>query len=188
MEKQNKNSKISLEIIRFLITGVICAIADFLVSFVVKELLYALEIEWLKIAIYTFAGFVVGVILNYLLSTFFVFKNVKDEKESKTAKFIVLFVLLSAVGWFLSYLTMQLSTMACQAWWGINISDSLISAGMSIEILASLEFWLYVIAFILKTFVGMVWNYLTRKFILYKAPKEEKIVNNEEGEGNETHE
>ena len=172
MDKQNRDKKISLEIIRFLITGIVCAIADFLTSFGVKEALFALETEWLKIAIYTFCGFIVGVILNYFLSTYWVFKNVKDKKKTKTAGFIALYVLLSAIGWGLSYGTMQLCTIAFNAWAGVDISESLIKQGLTFDLLLTAHFWLYVLAFGLKTFVGMVWNYLTRKFILYKAPKE----------------
>ena len=33
-------------------------------------------------------------------------------------------------------------------------------------------FWAYAISFVMKTFVGLVFNYFTRKFILYKEEKQ----------------
>lgn len=166
------NKKLSLELIRFLITGVICALADFLVCFIFKELLSGVLSGFLLTGVYTLLGFTVGVILNYLLSTYFVFKNVKDDKASKKTSFIVFFILLSAVGWLISWSTMEICTIASAAWFNVNIASSLFEEGFSFTILITLEFWLFIIAFGLKTLLGMVWNYLTRKFILYKAPKE----------------
>ncbi len=173
----DKDKKTSLELIRFVITGCACAALDLLVCFLVKEALFALTIDWLKTAIYTLCGFIAGVILNYIMSTFWVFKNVEDKNKSKTKLFIFLFVVLSAVGWVLSWGTMELCTFAFIAWWNIDIGESLFAGGISFTLLSSLGFWLFVVAFILKTFIGMVWNYLTRKFILYKAPKENKEEN-----------
>lgn len=173
MEVQDKKKKISLELVRFVITGIICALADFLVSFLVKEMLSSLSVEWLKIVLYTLAGFIVGVILNYFLSTYWVFQNVADKKKTKTPMFVLLYVVLSAIGWLLSYLTMQLCTIAFVAWFEINISESLIGDGISWSLFVSASLWLFFIAFVLKTIIGMIWNYLTRKLILYKAPKKE---------------
>jgi hypothetical protein len=31
---------------------------------------------------------------------------------------------------------------------------------------------MFVLSFGLKTLLGMIWNYLTRKFILYKSPEQ----------------
>ena len=34
-------------------------------------------------------------------------------------------------------------------------------------------FWAYAISFVMMTFVGLVFNYFTRKFILYKEEKQQ---------------
>ena len=170
MEK-SKDKKISLEIIRFLITGVICALLDFATMYLVTILMKnGGANDTLINVISTLAGFIVGVIANYILSTLWVFKNVKDKNKSKTPMFIFLFVVLSAGAWALSYGTWELCFLACKSWWQVNINE----IKFSFAALATLEFWLFAVSFGMKTLVGMIWNYLTRKFILYKAPKEDE--------------
>ena len=169
---ENKDKKISLEIIRFAITGVVSAAIDFITCYIVTVLLKKTSMnDTLIVAISTLIGFIVSVIVNYILSTVWVFKNVKDKSKAKTPLFIVLFIILSALGWGISFGTMELCRIACNAWWSVDIN----AVELKFSAIATLDFWLYAIAFVLKTLLGMIWNYLTRKFILYKAPKEEKV-------------
>ena len=175
---QEKDKKLSTEIIRFLITGCICARLDFLVCYLLNALLKdVIAIEPLLVGIYTLGGFLVGVTANYVLSNLWVFKNVNEtnKKEQKTPKFILLFVLLSAGGWAISFITMYLCTIIFDSALHININDFSLVDIFNFKTWATLAFWLFVLSFILKTFLGMVWNYLTRKFILYKAPKEDVV-------------
>ena len=170
-----EDKKLSKEIIRFLITGCICALLDFLVCYLVNALFKnIITVEPILVALYTLCGFIVGVIANYLLSNLWVFKNVEDKSKQKTPKFIISFVLLSAVGWGISFLTMYLCTIIVNNCFSININNFSLTSIFDFKTWASLAFWLFVLAFVLKTFFGMIWNYLSRKFILYKAPKENK--------------
>ena len=54
------------ELIKFLITGVVCAIADYLTSVLFLKICGGLP-DALKSAISLLAGFIVGVTLNYIL-------------------------------------------------------------------------------------------------------------------------
>ena len=160
------------EIIRFIITGAICALIDFLTSYLVLALLNKLGLQgfWAT-AISTTAGFILGVIVNYLLSTYWVFKNVKDKAKTKTPKFIVAFVLLSACAWGLSVGTMELCSYVCKSAWDIVIdenTDLIIKKVFTFTFWDDITFWSYFISFCIRTIVGLVWNYFTRKFILYK--------------------
>ena len=84
-----EDKKLSKEIIRFLITGCICALLDFLVCYLVNALFKnIITIEPILVALYTLCGFIVGVLANYLLSNLWVFKNVEDKSKQKTPKFI----------------------------------------------------------------------------------------------------
>ena len=175
----DKRTNRGLEVLRFLVTGIVCALIDFLVSyFVLAGLVKAnMDSGWanaLSIAI----GFLVSVIFNYLLSTYWVFRNVEDEKASKKPLFIFIFVLLSAGAMFLSIGTMQLCAIICLNAWNIDIiskADTVVGEIFSFTFWGDMAFWAYFISFIIKTFVGLVWNYLTRKFILYREPKEESV-------------
>ena len=169
-----------LEILRFLVTGIVCAIADFIVSYFVLAGLVktGMESGWAN-ALSIAAGFVIGVILNYILSTFWVFQNVRDEKASKKPLFIVLFVILSAGAMLLSIGTMQLCAFVCLNAWNIDIiskADTIVGEIFSWTFWGDIAFWAYFISFAIKTFVGLVWNYLTRKLILYREPKKEDNI------------
>ncbi|MCR4879499.1 MAG: GtrA family protein [Bacilli bacterium] len=171
MEKEEKIST-GNELVRFLVTGVICALLDFLTSYGVLALLNKAGMTgfWAT-AISTTCGFIVGVVLNYLLSTFWVFKNVSDKSKTKTPKFIFFFVLLSACAWGLSVGTMSLCSLVCSNAWGINIdanTDVIIKKLFTFTFWTDVTFWAYFVSFCLRTLVGLVWNYFTRKFILYK--------------------
>ena len=178
----NKDKKISLEIVRFVITGVICALLDFATSYIVTVILKKTNMnDTLIVALSTLIGFTISVIANYLLSTLWVFRNVKDKNKAKTPLFIILFVILSACGWGLSFGTMELCRVACNAWWQVDIN----SVKLEFAAITTSVFWLFGVSFVLKTLVGMVWNYLTRKFILYKAPKEDKPIEETDSENKE---
>ena len=175
MEKSENNNR--AELIRFLITGVVCAAADFLTTSLFLMILKGLaeNYAWLQSAISLLAGFIVGVILNYILSTYWVFKGKQDSAVTKSARFIVMFIILSAIAYGLSFGTYELCRIIFNASMQRNINEIGINYILTFTFWGNLTFWLYCIAFVLKTVVGLIWNYFTRKYILYKrkeAPKE----------------
>ncbi len=167
MEIEKKRITRKAEVIRFIITGLICAIADFLITELFL-LIFKNFNDLAKGIIATSAGFIVGVILNYLLSTFWVFTGVDDTKKTKTVGFIVLFVILSAVAFGLSCGTYELCHFIFLKAWNQNIYNQSISEIFKFTFWGNPEFWLFALAFVLKTLVGLIWNYFTRKYILYK--------------------
>lgn len=155
------------ELVKFLITGVACAAADFLTMSLFLKICAGLP-SALQSAIAILAGFIVGVILNYILSTYWVFKGKQDQSITKSTKFIVLFVLFSAVAYGLSYGTYELCRVVIENSAQININDANIRYILRFTFWGDALFWLFALAFVIKTFVGLVWNYFTRKYILYK--------------------
>ena len=158
------------ELLRFIITGLVCAILDYLVDALVSRLISGLGLpEFLAAAIPTTCGFLVGVTLNYILSTFWVFKNVKDEKKTKTVKFITIFVILGAVAWGLSIGIKYLGFYVCNNAWNIDIKNiDLLNLIRTFSFWGDATFWAFSIVFCIRTLVGLIWNYFTRKYILYK--------------------
>ena len=177
MEKQ-KNENL-WELIKFLITGVVCAIADFLTTSLFLKICQCLP-GALQSAIALLAGFIVGVTLNYILSTFWVFKGKQDRSVTKSTRFIVLFVVFSAIAYGLSYGTYELCRFIFNRAWQININDATINYILKFTFWGDALFWLYFLAFFLKTLIGLIWNYFTRKYILYKRKPqaEEQIETN----------
>ena len=162
------------ELVKFLITGVVCAAADFLTTSLFLRICNGLP-SALQSALSLLAGFIIGVILNYILSTYWVFKGKQDSNVTKSTRFILLFVLFSAIAYGLSYGTYELCRVIIQASAKININDANINYILQFTFWGDALFWLFALAFVLKTLVGLIWNYLTRKFILYKRkePKDE---------------
>ena len=167
------------ELIKFLITGVVCAAADFLTTSLFLKICAGLPGP-AQSAISLLAGFIVGVILNYILSTYWVFRGKQDSKVTKSVLFIVLFIVFSAIAYGLSYGTYELSRFIIVKASNININDANINYILQFTFWGDALFWLFALAFVLKTLVGLIWNYFTRKYILYKRKspvKEDKAFN-----------
>lgn len=155
------------ELVKFLITGVVCAAADFLTTALFLRICNGLPTA-LQSALSLLAGFIVGVILNYILSTYWVFRGKQDSSVTKSSRFIILFVLFSAIAYGLSYGTYEVCRIVMQNTAHVNINDANINYILQFTFWGDALFWFYVLAFVLKTLVGLIWNYFTRKYILYK--------------------
>ena len=92
------NHKLTMQLIKFAIVGVIAAVVDVGVLVVLKELLH------MEILLSSAISFCASVTVNYLLSMAFVFKS---KKQSKVYEFII-FVLLSIGGLGLNQLILWL--------------------------------------------------------------------------------
>lgn len=170
IKKLNEKYPLFMEIVRFVIVGGLATLADMLVMGVV---LYAFDSElyphfynvWygggepstLATVVGTGAGFLTGLVINYVLSVLFVFN---EKGKSKSAYGFIVFTVLSAVG-----LAIHLG--------GMYIGYDLLH----------INEW---IVKIFLTAVVMVYNYVSKKLILFKKAKktveEQKAVKEESGE------
>lgn len=165
-----------LELVRFLICGVAAALTDYLMCQLVIFLLpKAMGETWITV-ISTAIGFIFGVVVNYLISTFWVYQNVDKDVQTKSKKFIFWFFILSLIAMLLSIGAMLLCDVVIVN--GLHM-DSIVKLSImelikefGIGFLAQAIFWAYFVSFCIKTLVGLVFNYFTRKYILYKEPKE----------------
>jgi len=175
----DKKSNRLLELIRFLICGVVAALTDYLFSqLMVLALHNALPNIWVTI-LSTAVGFIFGVVVNYLISTFWVYQNVDRNINTKSKMFITWFVILSLIAMLLSIGAMLLSNLVVVSIWGesnniVNLSVMELISENGIAFLTTFIFWAYFFSFCIKTIVGLVFNYFTRKYILYKEPKEKE--------------
>lgn len=178
----DKNKNRGLELIRFLICGVAAALTDYLFCQLMVLSLHSVMPEVWVTVISTAVGFIFGVIVNYLISTYWVYRNVDKSIQTKSKKFIMWFVILSLAAMFLSIGAMLLCNLVIVSAWGqensiVNISIMEIIKANGINFLKNSVFWAYFVSFCIKTIVGLVFNYFTRKYILYKEPKEEAEAN-----------
>lgn len=154
----NETHKKFCEFARFVIVGGIATLIDMLVMGII---LYAFEPSlypkfynvWIgkvgdpkviATVIGTGAGFLVSLVANYLLSVLFVYE---EKGNSKSAKGMLLFAVLSAIGLFLNMGGM---------WLGYDI--------------LGINEW---IVKILMTCIVLIYNYVTRKLFIFKKVKVE---------------
>ena len=168
-----------LELLRFLVCGAVAALTDYLFSQLIILCFHNyLNDIWVTI-LSTGFGFICGVIVNYLISTFWVYQNVDKNIKTKSKSFVTWFILLSFAAMLLSIGAMLLCNVIIVAIWGndysiVQLSVMELIKTYKIGFLAQGIFWAYFVSFCIKTLVGLVFNYFTRKYILYKEPKEQK--------------
>ncbi len=182
-EKRKKNH--FLEILRFIVTGVICTLIDaglfyVLMKFVFNGLAekgatdgYSGYVAW---GIATTISFLVSCIVNFFISRLWVYQNVDKSINTKSAKSFWTYVGLSALGWLIGLGIQEAGVFTCNTIWpDINLSIDFVKVSWSdLWNQAGLAFWAFVVIFVIKTCVTLVYNYLTRKFIIFKEPKKKK--------------
>lgn len=157
-----KTHKNAGEILRFIIVGGIATLVDMFTMGVVMYLMQkSIYSGFLNVFIHpptpstlatiigTTVGFLVGLIVNYILSILFVFN---EKGNSKSAKGFMVFTLLSVVGL------------------GINILGTFIGFD-----LLHLNQWLVKIVMV---FVVLVYNYISKKLLLFKNKNKSKESEN----------
>ena len=121
-----------------------CWLVDAGVMALTKELLFKENCTSWQMALCVALGFVAGLIANYLLSTWFVFRSAEQKKEGKGLRALAIYTLVGLIGFGLTELGMFLGVAAVG-------SDGL---------------WYILI----KCFVAgivLIWNYIGRKIFVY---------------------
>lgn len=186
MQKINKKSQLA-EIIRFVITGLIAAIVDFLFSFLTSFAVQKMGLPatsvWCTV-IGTTIGFITSVIVNYILSVKWVYQDFDRSQMDKHKKtHILVFVILSAIGLLIGIGIMAIFKVSLQNGLNINIDNWMnvdipsdysfwqkIGTWIS-SVFMSAIFWWFVFAFIVKTLIVLFYNYVSRKKFLFKDKK-----------------
>lgn len=175
-EKRKKN--FFYEILRFVVTGFACTLIDFFcqLSFLkifennLSEILpYG---GYFSFAIAITVSFFVSSMVNFFLSRIWVFQDVDSSINTNNQKTFWFYVALGAGGWFIGLAIQEFGVYICNAAYSLNLSLDVTKATFSTLFQeGGLAFWAFVAIFIIKTCVTMVYNYLTRKILIFKAPK-----------------
>ena len=158
------------EILRFIVTGGIATVIDFLVSYLVASFLPDSIGVW-KEVIYTACGFAVSLVANYILSVVWVFKNVDENVNPKSKQNIALFVGLAVVGLALGIAIMIGFRAFDDAVVHSNFESWLdfVTKGKPFEFKA---FGFAILFFGIKTLIVLFWNYISRKKLIFISKDE----------------
>ncbi len=163
------------EIIRFVIIGLLATAIDYIFYSLTSFLLTTAGMEsssiWVTV-ICTTVGFTISVIVNYLLSVSFVFKYAMKVEKNKTSIHFLTFIVLALVGLFIGIgimLAFKYSILPT----GIDIdawATPELQPGENwlVAILSTPTLYLFTLAFAVKTLLVMVFNYVSRKKLLFK--------------------
>jgi putative flippase GtrA len=148
LEQRTLSNHLFWEIFRFAIVGLVAAVFDFLTCYLVQFVAFGGKEAAYVTIIATCCGFLVGVTINYLMSTYMVYKAAHSD-FGKSTKGIVLFVGLSALGLVLGiFLQWFFYDFLC--------------------LTKNIAVFSYPVDFVIRTLVVMVYNYVTRKLFIYK--------------------
>ncbi|MBR3334227.1 MAG: GtrA family protein [Clostridia bacterium] len=136
------------EVIRFALTGGVCLLVELAVLILLKG---QLGIDTL---IATPIAFLVSVILNYILCVVWVFRGTKNRGAGAKAGFLV----TSLIGLGLNELLMLL--------FRVTLGEDAV-----ILTLGGREISMYVLNKCLATLIVMIWNYFSKRAVLYRKAK-----------------
>ena len=145
---EQKRSR-TAEVIRFALTGGVCFLVELGVLILLKG---RFGIDTL---IATPIAFLISVILNYLLCVVWVFRGKKNRGAGAKAGFLI----TSLIGLGLNELLMLLFRMTLG-------EDAVILT------LGSRTFNMYVLNKCLATLIVMIWNYFSKRAVLYRKGKQ----------------
>ncbi len=160
MEKQTKK-QLFWEIFRFLLVGGTATLVDYFVFWIFDGLLFPLlsTAKWFQtfsLVLSTALGFCVGLLVNWILSVKFVFKQVQNKEEAASKKGFTLFTVIGVIGLLLT----EVGVVALVA-----IFPKFTLFGVT-EVLGTT--WAKWLAKVIMTCVVLVWNYVGRKLFIFK--------------------
>ena len=131
------------EVIKFVLTGGVCFLIEYAALIALKEWLH------LPVVAATPIAFLISVVFNYLLCVKWVFSGAKEGSRKAQIGFLI----TSGIGFFLNWFLMW----ALTALFG---EDAVLLA------LFGLELKVYMLNKIIATGLVMVWNYITKRWLL----------------------
>ena len=101
-----------------------------------------------RLVLATAAGFILGLIFNYILSLIWVFKSAKQQNKGKTVGAFLIFAVIGVIGLLLTEVGMEFGTR----WVGEKY---------------------YMVVKIFVAGVVLIWNYVARKILIFKDDTKE---------------
>ena len=150
------------EIVRFLIVGGTATLVDYAVFYLFRQWLLPARLisggAWniTSLVIATAFGFCAGLAINWILSVRFVFRAVRDEKEVRSRRSLMIFTVIGLIGLGITELGVALLVL---------IFPEITLFGRT-AFLLPWEEWL---AKAIMTCIVLVFNYVARKYFVFRS-------------------
>ena len=154
--KQTKK-QLFWEIFRYLLVGGIATIFDYAVWYVIFTWVLPSNLigETWSVIISTAMGFATGLLVNWLLSITFVFKQVSDKEKAKSSKSFLIFAIVGLIGLAITEVGMLVA----------GVLPSFTLFGVTEFLSHQWKWWFSKVA---MTCIVLVWNYVGRKVLIFK--------------------
>ena len=145
------------EIFRYLLVGGIATVFDYAAWYIFFTWILPSSLvgEVIAVIVSTAMGFLVGLLVNWILSQTFVFKQVKDKEKAKSGKSFLIFAIVGVIGLAITEVGMLLAP----------ILPSFSIFGFSAFLGHEWKWWITKVA---MTCIVLVWNYVGRKVLIFK--------------------
>lgn len=150
------------EFLRYIVVGGIAFVADFGSLYVFKEFVFHKLGNPYDIYLATAVGFILGLIVNYVLSLKFVFTQAKDQGKGRDTKSFVIFAIIGIIGLGLTELGMHIGCVSLKP----QLDDCLTYIGNLLGYDLVKHGYLLVKCFV--TALVLIWNYAGRKIIIFR--------------------
>ena len=153
-----KKKNLIKEILRYLVAGGSAFAFDLLTKTLFHSLILPDDmgtfsvfgfVNEVRVTLATTAGFVVGLIVNYLISVFFVFTTEEQKERGKGIKAFLIYLAVSLVGLLVNIGVTQLGC-------------TLLSVSKDNTIM-------FMLVSCVAAGVALIWNYIGRKIFVYKG-------------------
>ena len=131
------------EFFRYVLVGGFAFIVDFSILYLSYTFLF-LAMEKTGILIATALGFIVGLVINFILSFVFVFKQIDEKARRNKIRSFTVFTVIGIVGLFITEICMLTGIYLLGQEWYLLIK--VIIAG-----------------------IVLMWNYIARKILIFKG-------------------
>lgn len=150
------------EIFRFLLVGGTATAVDYIVFYLFRQWILPSSLfaaSWWNVCSLVLAtafGFIVGLIVNWLLSVSFVFRSVRNKAEAASKKSFFVFAIIGLIGLGIT----EIGVVAL-----VHIFPEITLFGRT-EFLLPWKEWL---AKAIMTCIVLVFNYVGRKLLIFKS-------------------
>lgn len=155
--KQQTNGELFWEIFRFLLVGGIATLADYFVFWIFDAWIFPESWGTVALVLSTALGFCVGLMVNWVLSVRFVFRDTEEKVSVRSKKPFLTFALIGLIGLLITELGVVLLVWAL---------PSFTLFGQTAFLGTDLKKWF---AKAIMTCLVLVWNYLGRKIFIFRS-------------------